>query len=387
MKRRLFRFFQELRAHGIQASPAETLDAARAISLLGIERHVLRAALATSLVKRKGDLPVFERLFELYFPAAPKELRKRRRHDSPRDSSGRGGPQPGNSLLGRSKAEDRALPSIHHLRGSDQCREAEESGPSNEGEAPQGQSPGLKQHSIRTVLDRPFPTIDVQDVRELQSELEWLARAFARRLRCRYAAAHRGRVDYRRTFRWSLAQGGIMCRIAWQKRRPRHADLVVLCDLSHSVATASHFFLTFVYALRPLFRRSEFYGFVDTPVEIDFTNGTVYPSGKLDLGARSDYGKLLRSLSGHPFRFSANTVLFILGDARNNWRPPERETFARIAGQCHAVVWINPEPQQRWNTGDSVIGAYAPFCTLLVEATTPRELIGALPAAFSSVGL
>src|SRR5579884_1583361 len=66
----LLAFVRLLRANGIGVSPAETMDAARALAaepLLLAERAACEAALAGTLVKRAVDRPLFARLFAAYF--------------------------------------------------------------------------------------------------------------------------------------------------------------------------------------------------------------------------------------------------------------------------------------------------------------------------------
>jgi uncharacterized protein with von Willebrand factor type A (vWA) domain len=65
---RLVEFARLLRQGGVRTSPAEVADAVRAASLVGLaERPAFRAAAQATLVKRAADVPVFDRLFELFF--------------------------------------------------------------------------------------------------------------------------------------------------------------------------------------------------------------------------------------------------------------------------------------------------------------------------------
>ena len=60
-------FVDLLRRAGLRISTAELIDAARALGEVGLEdRAAVRAALAATLVKRTGDLAVFDDLFALY---------------------------------------------------------------------------------------------------------------------------------------------------------------------------------------------------------------------------------------------------------------------------------------------------------------------------------
>ena len=42
--------------------------------------------------------------------------------------------------------------------------------------------------------------------------------------------------------------------------------------------------------------------------------------------------------------------------------------------------WLNPEPRERWNTEDSVIGLYAPFCDGVYQCQNLEQLTDAVKA-------
>ena len=68
MEARLVEFARVLRQNGVRVSPAEVADAARAAVLTGLaERDAFRLAMRSTMVKRAADVPVFDRLFDLYF--------------------------------------------------------------------------------------------------------------------------------------------------------------------------------------------------------------------------------------------------------------------------------------------------------------------------------
>ncbi len=68
MDDKLVEFANLLRQNGVRVSLAETLDAMGASGLVGLaEREAFRSALRATMIKRAGELPVFEELFDLYF--------------------------------------------------------------------------------------------------------------------------------------------------------------------------------------------------------------------------------------------------------------------------------------------------------------------------------
>jgi hypothetical protein len=51
-----------------------------------------------------------------------------------------------------------------------------------------------------------------------------------------------------------------------------------------------------------------------------------------------------------------------------------------MARRARAVYWFDPEPRAEWNSTDSVIGAYAPYCDRVFEVRTLRQLAAAVEA-------
>ncbi len=65
-------FIALLRQQSVRVSPAESLDALSALSHIGLrEREVVRDTLRATLIKSTEDIPVFDRLFDLYFGLHP----------------------------------------------------------------------------------------------------------------------------------------------------------------------------------------------------------------------------------------------------------------------------------------------------------------------------
>jgi uncharacterized protein len=165
----------------------------------------------------------------------------------------------------------------------------------------------------------------------------------------------------------------------FRRPRPGKTDLLALVDLSYSTATAAQFLLALLSPAHACFRRVTLLAYVDTPVEISVEDGHVIPHEPLDLNARSDFGKVLQKLGDqHEPRLGRNTVLLILGDARNNRRPPRADLLARLRHRVRAVFWLNPEPPERWKTGDSVMAVYARHADFVFAAHDLTTLAAAM---------
>jgi len=184
--------------------------------------------------------------------------------------------------------------------------------------------------------------------------------------------------------------------------------VVLLVDVSWSVARAAGLFLWMSSMLFGNSRRVQVIAFVDRPVDatealrrwmrglapanegdavgsrenrrrprpgegivragVPFSEWLADLRG-LDLNAPSDYGRAFHALLRSSLRpTGTQTVLVVLGDGRTNRFEALPWTMEEIAQRCRSVLWLVPEPRGRWGTGDSALGAYAEHVDVLVEA-------------------
>jgi uncharacterized protein with von Willebrand factor type A (vWA) domain len=74
------------------------------------------------------------------------------------------------------------------------------------------------------------------------------------------------------------------------------------------------------------------------------------------------------------FKFDTNSLLIcmdivnkkmtfiIIGDGRTNYSSPEEQILNDIRERSHRVIWLNPETEQFWYTGDSEMRTYQAYC-------------------------
>ena len=423
MKARIAELITALRRAEIVVSVAEAMDAAQAAAMAGVERSVLREALAATLVKDERDRPVFLAAFAATFPARAVDVtigteRKRgRRSAAPGGEAGGGersaGIAAGSSGAASAPGQGTSSSAVaRRSAGSASTEEPPSSAPSPSGlrteptgdrdrgtarVAPPGdpgdgdgdgdaEAEGAGLDHARAIRERrlhrlPFRAMTPVDVEACAVLARAIAQRVTARLRRRLAPRKTGRLDFRRTIRAAVPRGGIPFERHYRGRRPGAPDLVALCDLSASTAIATGFFLSVLTPATPYFRRVRLFGFVDRLVEIEFTEGQVRPAAPIDLMARSDFGRVLKDLVADQVAIlGADTVLLVLGDARNNRRPPRADLLATARGRVRRLLWLNPDPLERWNSGDSVIATYTRHADAVVACGTLAELDHALAA-------
>jgi uncharacterized protein with von Willebrand factor type A (vWA) domain len=77
--------------------------------------------------------------------------------------------------------------------------------------------------------------------------------------------------------------------------------------------------------------------------------------------------------------------MVILGDGRNNRRPARADLLRDLRRLCRAVVWLTPEPAERWGTGDSAIHQYAREVDTLYLCSNLAELERSLERSVRTV--
>lgn len=224
-----------------------------------------------------------------------------------------------------------------------------------------------------------------QELAELRRTVQPLARRLAARLSARRQLGRAGRLDFRRTVRASLGTGGVPVVTRHRPRRPHRPELVVLCDVSGSVAGFAHFTLMLTAALREQFSRVRAFAFVDTCDEVtrlfapgvDLTDAVNRIAREADLvrfDGHSDYGHAFEVFDQRwPDAVGPKTSLLILGDGRNNYRSTGTATLRRVVGRARRAYWLNPEPRRMWGSGDSAATDYAELVSM-VECRTAAQL-------------
>ncbi|WLW50081.1 vWA domain-containing protein [Streptomyces sp. YU58] len=433
---RLTSLVAALRAHGVRVGTGETVDAAQAMEALGLaDRELLREGLAATLLHGTAQRPVFDPVFDLYFPRAVggpgsqaadrDELRDRlaaaladddaallaRLAAEAVDGFGGYGSSPASDGWSSHQALDRLRPQTLLARVRDDVR-ARGGG--------SGFADRLLEDEIRRRIESfrrmvgaearrrvaerrgrdeiarraVAPTADRVDflfagrdrLAELRRTVQPLARKLATRLAARRRRAARGSIDLRRTLRGSLSTGGVPMRPVLRRRRPARPELVLLCDVSGSVSGFSDFTMLLVQALHDQFSKVRVFAFVNRIDEVTplLAHGAADPEG---LGARirseatltgwhgsSDYGVALGEFAErHGDAVGPRTTVFVLGDARTNMSDPNLPAVRQLAERARRVYWLNPEARAQWGTGDSAALDYADLVEMF-ECRNARQL-------------
>jgi uncharacterized protein len=242
--------------------------------------------------------------------------------------------------------------------------------------------------SLRPKLpeDVEFMHASRDEMAALQRAIGPLARALAARLAMRRRRHHRGHLDFRSTVRHSLAYGGVPAEPKFRRPHPSKPEIMVVADISGSVASFARFTLQLVHALASQFSRVRSFVFIDGLDEVtrffeapgDVADAVRRINTEADVvwvDGHSDYGHAFEVFHQRFGReVTPKTSVIILGDARNNYHAAQSWVLADLALRARHLYWLDPEPRPYWDTGDSVISEYARYCDGVYECRNLRQL-------------
>jgi uncharacterized protein len=246
--------------------------------------------------------------------------------------------------------------------------------------------------AMAKTLRKPLPE-DVDFMHASREEMAMLRRAIyplTRKLAVRLARKRRhgrkGPLDFRNTVRHSLSYGGVPAEPKFRYPRPAKPEIMVVADISGSVAAFARFTLHLVYAISSQFSRVRAFVFIDGIDEVtrffegvdDITEAVHRVNTEADVvwvDGHSDYGHAFEVFWERYGRdVGPKTTVLFLGDARNNYHASQAWIVKEVQHRARKVFWLNPEPKSYWNTGDSIIGEYSAHCDGVFEVRNLRQL-------------
>ncbi len=241
-------------------------------------------------------------------------------------------------------------------------------------------------------LRKPLPEdIDVMhatrdELVALRKSLQPLSRKLAVRLARKRRHGRKGPLDFRSTVRHSLSTGGVPVDPRFRYPRPSKPEIVVIADISGSVASFARFTLHLVHAISTQFSKVRSFVFIDGIDEVSrFFEGADDPADAVHrinteadviwVDGHSDYGHALTVFwERWGEEITPRTSVLLLGDARNNYHASQAWVVKELQARARHVYWLNPEPRAYWDSGDSIVGEYAVHCDEVVECRTLRQL-------------
>jgi uncharacterized protein with von Willebrand factor type A (vWA) domain len=330
MRQELHRFFRAARGAGVHVSPAESIDAMRAVADVGFaNRAILRDTLLLTLAKSEDEKQALGNCFDLFFSqpevkddTAPEDAAESAAADSnagdgPSGDASAPSPELGElaqMLLARDRSAiaaalanaanaaslsdiryftqrgifaTRILEALGIARLRDDLDALNATNPS-EAERLNAATEALRE-TVRDTVNQALLLYGREEAENLRHEIlrnaplarlerrqveqmKALIRTIARRLRERYSKPRkrqrRGHLDTRKTLRRNAAWGGVPFLTSWKRRHRDRPKIVALCDVSGSVAQVADFFLLLIHSLHEVVDDVRSFAFSGNLIEV-----------------------------------------------------------------------------------------------------------------------
>ena len=357
---RLVRFGHELRAEGLSVGSGDIMTYCSAAAVLDPgDIHDLYWGGRTTLVIRRDQIPVYDRVFRRFFLAEP---------DPPPDA--------------RTPPDSEASDTQASLQV-----------PDNE--------PGTGEEEDHTEITLGLVGADAEIWRRKSfsactpEELTALRRIMARvrltpprrRSRRRCSDKTRGRPDMRRTVRETMRRQHEPSTLFWTSRKLRIRPLVLILDVSGSMSDYSRNLLQFAYSTKRAAGRVEVFCFGTRLTRITPALDRRRPDDALEHAARQVFdwdggtriGESLDEFVRHWGRrgMSRGSIVVICSDGLDRGDPAVlASAMERLSRLSHRVVWMNPHKGDDEDFTPNTLGMMvaAPFVDMFVSGHNLHSL-------------
>ena len=235
------------------------------------------------------------------------------------------------------------------------------------------------------LTEKSFYHLTEEEIRRMRDVVNRLAQRIKNVLSIKRKRLKKGKLDLHSTLRRNMARGGIPFEVVFKQRKKERPKLVILCDVSSSVANVSRFMMQFMQSLNEAFTKIRAFVFVAELGEVTqvFSDYDINEAIDKALDGGDVINVYTRSNFGFAFHhfwqnylsaIDNKTTVLILGDARNNYNDAKAWCLRDIQKKAKNVVWLNPESPSAWGFGDSVMDRYLPYCDVVEECRNLRQL-------------
>jgi uncharacterized protein with von Willebrand factor type A (vWA) domain len=250
LARRWVEFGRLLRRNGVEVTPAQVRDLLRVLPMLNLgERDCVYFAARATLCSRKSDLPLFDLSFRefwgrnrhLILPSSTSSLQRPQQHSPVKLQA------PNDGKQGRIQRHLPARERVTLVDAGDDGGEGVE-GDTEEDRRLERALLYSAEERLRHIDFARFGEEELASSRAIMADWSW---TLAQRRTRRMAAARRGpRLHIVRTLRRAMRTEGVPYVLAMKGPRRRARPLVLLCDISGSMASYTRVLLYFMHTIR-----------------------------------------------------------------------------------------------------------------------------------------
>ncbi|MED5311568.1 MAG: VWA domain-containing protein [Pseudomonadota bacterium] len=326
-------FARLLRATGMPVGTGSVLNAIRAVSLIGIEsQQDLHTVLLCQFVSRREQMPVFDQTFALFW-RNPKLMEKLM-----------------GAMLPTLQSDQDQQPLIRRLGEALSSGNTQSSGQDEEQVELQANLSASESEILQSRDFEQMSESELQVAKKMLKHLKLPVKPI--QTRRHQASVSRAHIDMRRTMQNSLRNSELIP-LQFKRQITRPPAIIVLCDISGSMAQYSRMFLHFMHAMTNNGDRvhSFLFGTRLTNISRYLRNKDVDLALEETAKAVEDWsggtriGFCLKQFNQHWSRrvLGQGAVVILLTDGLDRGEGQELgKQMERLSKSCRQLVWLNP---------------------------------------------
>lgn len=216
------------------------------------------------------------------------------------------------------------------------------------------------------IMHEDMKNIAEKDLPRVTLLIKKLSRHLATRISRRYhRSSKRDRLDIRRTIRKNIRFGGALLELKYRTRKVQKPRLVLICDVSASMARYAIFVIQFIYGLSSVIRNIESFIFSEGLERVTpyFKNGGGFAETMSSLMNQSaQWGRatnlhtsLTAFLENHLHLLSPDAFVIIVSDTKTLEADQAAKDLGEIRGRVRDVIWLNTLPRKEWKELPAVV--------------------------------
>lgn len=230
-----------------------------------------------------------------------------------------------------------------------------------------------------------FSSINNSQISEMSRIIQKIAKHLLELHSRRRKNYKKGTLDIRKTLRKNSSYQGYIFVPQWKYKKIQRPEIFVICDISNSVQNMSRFMLLFLYSINKTLLKVRSFALCSNLTEVSHIfkqNSGPDAIDKIHRGedidifmGPTDYAQAFKDFKDkYLSTVKSTSTIIILGDARNNDGDAKSKLLKEIQDQCKMLIWLNPEVQTMWGSGDSVMDEYEEYCDIAQECSTLNHL-------------
>lgn len=356
VRRNLLRFGRRLRNAGMSVGSGQILEFVDALDQVSLQRYddVFYAARAT-LVSRPEQLPTFKAEFDQFWHDLLQERMMPLEEYLSSDEERAGKPKPGDTPEDQKKSKGQPGASEESDRNVLAIEGVDEGGDVGETEEYETPPEDVLLFSASEALRKKdfsqFTEEEIAEARRIMAQMSW--RLSTRETRRRQKAVRGDFIDYRRTLRQSMKQGGVPLDLKYRSRKHRMRPLVLICDISGSMDRYSRMLLRFVHALEHGLDAVEVFVFGTrlTRITRELRKRDVDKAIEDVVASVDDWSggtRIGEAIKTFNFEWSrrvlrSGATVVVISDGWDRGDPDLLgDEMARLQRSCRRLIWLNP---------------------------------------------